>query len=88
MREGFREAIAGWALIDDLNAIGDFIEASARFVEQNGGELAMEPDERAAVQMMIQTQVAKAIRAGHFEPYIPADLDDRAIRDILNLGEG
>ena len=45
----------------------------------------MQPDERATVQLMIQTQVTKAIRSGEFEPFIPADLDDGTIRDILNM---
>ena len=85
MRDGFREAIAGWTLIDDLNSLGDYIEASAAWVKANGGEKAMEPDERATVQLMIQTQVARAIRAGEFEPYIPAELSDEAIREICNF---
>lgn len=75
----------GWMLIDDIAAIGEYIEASAAWVKANGGEAAMEADERATVQLMIQTQVAKAIRAGEFEPFIPSDLDDATIREILNL---
>jgi hypothetical protein len=85
VREGFREAISGWMLVDDVDAIGERIEASARWVKDNGGETAMEPDERATVRLMIQVQVTKAIRAGEFEPFIPSDLDDATIRKILNL---
>ena len=85
MRDGFRETISGWTLIDDIEAIGEHIEASAAWVKANGGEAAMEPDERATVRLMIQTQVAKAIRHGEFEPYIPADLSDETIRKILNF---
>lgn len=35
--------------------------------------------------MMIQCQVARGIRRGDFEPFIPADLDDETIRNILKL---
>jgi len=87
MREGFRAAISGWTLIDDIEILGEYIEASARWVKAHGGERAMEPDEKATAQLMIQCQVAKAIRAGHFEPYIPSDLSDEQIRDILKLDE-
>lgn len=84
MRDGFRDAISGWTLIDDVDLLGEYIEASARWVKANGGEKAMDADEKATVQLMIQCQVAKGIRAGHFEPYFPADLPDDVIRDILN----
>ena len=85
MRDGFREAISGWTLIDDVEILGEYIEASARWVKAHGGEQAMDEDEKATVQLMIQCQIAKAIRAGHFEPYFPADLPEETIRDIINF---
>ena len=84
MRDGFRDAIAGWTLIDDVDALGEYIEAAARWTKANGGEKAMHGDEKATLQLMIQCQATTAIRRGDFEPYFPADLPDDTIRDILD----
>src|SRR5689334_3889531 len=70
MRDGFRDAISGWTLIDDVDAIGEKIEAAAAFAKQHG---PLEPDEQRAVSMMVEAQVLCGIRWGHFEPYIGAD---------------
>ena len=80
MRDGFGETVSGWTLIHDVEALGERIEEAARWERDNG---PLEADERATVQLMIQTQVVWGIRRGDFEPYIPADLDDGAIREIL-----
>jgi hypothetical protein len=85
MRDGFREAISGWMLTDDVEGVGEHIEASAAWVKANGGDAAMEPDERAHVRMMILCQAERAIRRGDFEPYIPANLSDAEIREICNF---
>ena len=85
MRDGFRDAIAGWTLIADVDAIGEHIEAAAAWTKANGGEKAMEEDEIATLRAMIALQVSTAIRLGEFEPLIPRDLDDESIREILNF---
>jgi hypothetical protein len=69
LRDGFREIVAGWMLVDDFDDLTDRIERSAEWAKANGPLL---PDEVATVKMMIETQVAKAIRRGDFEPYIGA----------------
>lgn len=33
MREGFREAISGWALTDDVEGIDEYIERSAAWTK-------------------------------------------------------
>jgi hypothetical protein len=82
MRDGFREIISGWMLTDDVEGVGEYIEAGAAWARENG---PLEPDEQATVRMMIQCQVARGIRRGDFEPFIPADADDATIREILNF---
>lgn len=83
MRDGFRDTISGWTLIHDVEALGERIQQAADWETENG---PLEEDERATVQLMIQTQVVWGIRRGDFEPFIPSDLDDAAIRDIINSG--
>lgn len=85
MREGFREIISGWNLVHDVDAIGERIEDAARWTAANGGEKAMLDDERDTVRAMIRFQVGTAIRMGEFEPFIPRDLPDEDITDILNF---
>lgn len=84
MRDGFREAVKGWMLTDDVEGVGEYIEASARWVKENGGEAALEDDERATVRMMIECQIVRGVKRGDFEPYFPADLDEGEIRRIIN----
>lgn len=70
MREGFREIVSGWTLIDDFDDLSDRIERSAKWADANG---PLEPDELATVELLIQTQVCRGIARGDFEPFIPAD---------------
>lgn len=57
-------------LIDDLDHLTDRIERSAEWAKANGPLL---PDEQATAKLMIETQIAKSIRRGDFEPYIRSD---------------
>lgn len=82
MRDGFRESITGWVLTDDVEGLGDYIEASAAWVKANGGDASMLDDERDMVRMMIQCQAARGIARGDFEPFISSDTD---LLDILNF---
>jgi hypothetical protein len=79
MRDGFRNTIRGWMLTDDVEELGEFIERSAVWAKANGPLLE---DEQATVRMMIRCQVARGIRRGDFEPFIPADTDPD---DVLNF---
>ena len=82
MRDEFRDIVSGWMLTDDVEGVGEFIERAAEWTKANGPLL---PDEVATVRMMIQCQVARGIRRGDMEPFIPADTDDATIREILNF---
>jgi hypothetical protein len=70
IRDGFREIVTGWMLVDDFDALTDRIERAAEWTKENG---PLRPDEAATVRMMIETQVAKGIRRGDFEPYISGE---------------
>lgn len=78
MRDGFRDIVSGWTLIDDFDDLTDRIERAAEWTRANG---PLEPDEHATVKLMIETQVAKGIRRGDFEPYIHSDTDPRFLGD-------
>jgi len=69
MRPGFEEIVSGWMLIDGMEDITDRIERAAKWTEQNGPLL---PAEEATITMMIQSQLARGIQRGDFEPYISA----------------
>jgi hypothetical protein len=79
MRDEFREIVSGWMLVDGFDELTDRIERSAKWAEANGPLLA---DEAATVRLMIQSQIARGIRRGDFEPFIPADTD---VFDVLNF---
>lgn len=70
LRPGFEEIVSGWMLIDDVEALGERIEQAAEWTKINGPLL---PDEDATMKFMVETQVAKGVRRGDFEPYIPSD---------------
>ncbi len=58
MREGFREIISGWMLINDFDYLTDRIEQAAKWTKQNG---PLEPDEEATVKLMIECQIAQGL---------------------------
>jgi hypothetical protein len=67
IRDEFAAIVSGWTLTSDVEDLGEKIEAAARWTEAHGPLLA---DEEATVKMMIETQVARGVRRGDFEPYI------------------
>jgi hypothetical protein len=67
LRDGFRNIVSGWTLVDDLDDLTDRIERAAEWTRDNG---PLRPDEAATVKLMIEAQIAKGIRRGDFEPYI------------------
>lgn len=79
MRDQFREIVSGWMLIDDFDDLTDRIERAAKWTEVNG---PLELDEQNTIRLMIQSQIARGIRRGDFEPFIPADTD---VFDVLNF---
>ncbi len=58
MRDGFRDVVSGWPLISGFDAITDYIEAAARWTEENG---PLEPDEQATIKLMIECQIARGL---------------------------
>lgn len=68
MRDGFRDIVSGWTLVDDFGELTDRIERAAEWAKANG---PLEPDEEATATLMIESQIARGIRRGDFEPYIP-----------------
>jgi hypothetical protein len=63
LRDGFREIVTGWMLVDDFDDLTDRIERAAEWTKENG---PLAPDEEATVKMMIETQVAKRHQARRF----------------------
>lgn len=63
IRDGFREIVSGWMLVDDFDDLTDRIERSAEWAKENGPLL---PDEAATVKFMIESQVARGISRGDF----------------------
>jgi hypothetical protein len=78
MRDGFREIVSGWTLIDDFDDLTDRIERAAEWTKANS---PLQTDEEATVKLMIEAQIARGIRRGDFEPYIPSDTDPEFLRD-------
>lgn len=70
MRDGFRDIVGGWMVIDDFDDLTDRIDRSAEWAAANG---PLEADERYTVKMMIEAQVVRGIGRGDFEPFIRAD---------------
>lgn len=58
MRDGFREIVSGWMLIDDFDDLTDRIERAAEWAESNGPLL---PDEEATIGFMIECRVARRL---------------------------
>lgn len=64
MRDGFREIVDGWALIDDFDHLTDCIERAAEWTKANG---PLQPDEEATIKFMIECQIARGIDRGDFD---------------------
>jgi hypothetical protein len=75
MRQGFLDIVSGWMLIDDFDDLTDRIERAGEWAAVNR---PLTEDESATVAPMIESQIARAVRRGDFEPFIPFDADLRA----------
>lgn len=64
VRDGFREIVSGWMLVDDFDDLTDRIERSAIWTKENGPLL---PDEQATVRAMIGSQFARGLLRGDFD---------------------
>jgi hypothetical protein len=56
MRDGLRQIIQGWMLVDDFDALTDRIERAGKWKQENEPLL---PDEEATLQLMIDCQIAQ-----------------------------
>ena len=70
MRDGFREIVSGWTLISGMADITERIERAAKWTEANG---PLEQDEEATIKLMIESQIARGVAQGDFEPYLSDD---------------
>ncbi len=70
MRDGFKEIVDGWMLVDDFDALTERIELAGIWAKRHGPLL---PDEESTVRLMIESQIAKGIARGDFEPFVPGD---------------
>lgn len=57
LRDGFREIVSGWMLIDGVDDLTDRIERAAEWTKVNGPLL---PDEEATIKIMIEAQLVRA----------------------------
>lgn len=64
VRDGFREIVSGWMLVDDFDDLTDRIERSAVWAKEHAPLL---PDEQATVKCMIETQFARGLSRGDFD---------------------
>lgn len=64
LREGFRDIVDGWMLIDDFADLTDRIERAAEWTKANG---PLQPDESATIKFMIECQIARGIERGDFD---------------------
>jgi hypothetical protein len=81
MRQGCLDIVAGWMMVDDFEDLTDRIERAAEWAAANG---PLTGDESATVALMIKSQIARAIRRGDFEPFIPSDASDADIAVLVS----
>jgi hypothetical protein len=77
MRDGFREIVSGWTLVDDFDKLTERIECSAEWAKAN---TPLGPDEAATARMMAEAQIVRGIKRGDFEPHIGRDQADDVAR--------
>ena len=77
MRDDFLAIVSGWTLIGGMGDLTERIERASEWTKANG---PLRPDEAATVKLMIEAQIARGIRQGDFEPYIPGDADPEFLR--------
>jgi hypothetical protein len=63
MRDGFRDVVAGWMLIDDVYAFKAKIDLAAVWTAAHG---PLNSDEESTVKLMIASFCRKGIRDGKF----------------------
>lgn len=56
MRQGFKDIVGGWMLIDCFDDLTDRIERAAEWTKENG---PLQPLEEATVKMMIEAQCVR-----------------------------
>jgi len=77
MRAEFQAIVSGWTLTSDVEDLGEYLEATARFIATADGPL--EADEERTIAMMVECQIARGIRRGDFEPFLISDDDDEEV---------
>lgn len=70
MRDEFHDIVSGWMLIDGMEDLTDRIERAAEWTVVNG---PLQPDEEATIRLMINTQLARGLERGDFDPYIDTE---------------
>lgn len=71
-RPQFDEIVNGWMLVHDFDTLTERIELIVDWLKAWNGPLLS--DELATVKLMIQTQIAWGIEAGHFDFLIDMDI--------------
>lgn len=70
MRDGFHEIVSGWMTVFSFGDLSERIERAAEWTKANG---PLQADEQATITLMIETQVARGVARGDFEPFIGHD---------------
>lgn len=61
--------VSGWMLVDDHDQLTERIEKLGDLMKRAGVRLEdLDEVQRSTVELMIQTQVSRAVRDGHFGP--------------------
>ena len=63
MRDEFHDIVSGWTLISGMGDLTDRIEQAAEWTKANG---PLQPDEDAAIKLMIEAQIARGMDEGGF----------------------
>jgi hypothetical protein len=82
MRFGFEAIVSDW-FQDDIVALGKRLHNVVRWTEANGGFDRAHFDEQMTLDFMYKRQTLLTVRAGGFEPFVGAELDDGAIARAL-----
>jgi hypothetical protein len=67
IRPGFAEISSGWMIVDCFAELSDRIDRLARWQKVNG---PLNDTEKATIELMIESQIARGIRRGDFAPFI------------------
>jgi hypothetical protein len=82
MRFGFEAIVSDW-FRDDVVALGQRLHNAGRWLEANGGFARADFDEQMTLEFMTKRQTLAAARAGAFEPFLSAELNDDAMTCAL-----